>query len=233
MTIKDNPSSASGTGKTSDSGAWEHLALAQLRAWDPTWADTWERMALNPWKQEVLPRKSVELIGLGVNAACTNLNPEGIRRHIRAALAADASRDETPMVLKMASLLGLHSCSLGAPILLEEAKAAGVGAVEHPRAATPLCDGMRAAGQWNEAWTPFYNLDPAWTEEVIAAGLPAYAGSVLSKEAPIFLRALKGSRPRASVQRECPLINSATSAPRQNYCAPSSCHRNNLEREHS
>ena len=29
------------------------------------------------------------------------------------------------MVLKMASLLSIYSCSLGAPILLEEAKAAG------------------------------------------------------------------------------------------------------------
>ena len=31
------------------------------------------------------------------------------------------------MALKMASLVGLHSCSVGAPILLEEAKATGVG----------------------------------------------------------------------------------------------------------
>jgi alkylhydroperoxidase/carboxymuconolactone decarboxylase family protein YurZ len=117
---------------------------------------------------------------LAVNAACTNLNPEGTRRHIRAALDAEASRDEILMVLKMASLLSIHSCSLGAPILLEEAKAAGLAAPERPRAATPLCDKLRATGQWNEAWTPFYNLDPAWTEEFVAAGIPAYAGSVLS-----------------------------------------------------
>jgi alkylhydroperoxidase/carboxymuconolactone decarboxylase family protein YurZ len=180
MTTKDNASSTTTTSNTSEPGPWDDLALAQLREWDPAWAELGQRMALNPWKHEVLPRKTVELICLAVNAACTNLNPEGTRRHIRSSLAAGASRDEILMVLKMASLLGLHSCSLGAPILLEEAKAAGVGAVEHPRAATPLCDGMRAAGQWNEAWTPFYNLDPAWTEEVIAAGLPAYAGGVLS-----------------------------------------------------
>jgi hypothetical protein len=79
------------------------------------------------------------------------------------------ARDEILLVLKMASLLSIHSCSLGAPILLEEAKAAGVDPVEHPQAATSLCDRMRAGGQWNEAWTPFYNLDPAWTEQFIAA----------------------------------------------------------------
>jgi len=39
---------------------------------------------------------------------------------------------------------------------------------------------MRAAGQWSEAWTPFYNLDPEWTEQFMAAGIPVYASGVLS-----------------------------------------------------
>jgi len=181
MTVKDNASSVAATSKTtSECGPLDDLAFAQLRAWDPAWADTCGRMALNPWKHEVLPLKTVELISLAVNAACTNLNPEGTRRHIRAALDAGANRDEILMVLKMASLLAIHSCSLGAPILLEEAKAAGVSPKAKPQPATPLCDGLRAAGQWNEAWTPFLDLDPAWTEEFIAAGIPAYAGGVLS-----------------------------------------------------
>jgi alkylhydroperoxidase/carboxymuconolactone decarboxylase family protein YurZ len=180
MTVRDDTSSAGTTGQASERGPLNAPAFAQLRAWDPAWADTSERMALNPWKHEVLSRKTVELIGLAVNAACTNLNPEGTRRHIRAALDAGANRDEILMVLKMASLLSIHSCSLGAPILLEEAKAADVKPAERPHAATPLCDKLRAAGQWNEAWTPFYNLDPAWTEEFVAAGIPVYAGGVLS-----------------------------------------------------
>jgi alkylhydroperoxidase/carboxymuconolactone decarboxylase family protein YurZ len=180
MTTKANASVATGASQTSERGPWEDRALAQLRAWDPVWADLCERMALNPWKHEVLPRKTVELIGLAVNAACTNLNPEGTRRHIHAALDAGANRDEILMVLKMASLLAIHSCSLGAPILLEEATAAGVGPAEHRQPATPIVDRLRAGGQWNEAWTPFYNLDPAWTEQFMAAGIPVYAGGVLS-----------------------------------------------------
>lgn len=179
MTFRDNTSSARAT-KVSQRGPWDDLTFAQLRTWDPAWAEACDCMALNPWKHEVLPRKTVELIGLALNAACTNLNSQGARRHIRSALDAGASRDEILMVLKMASLLSIHSCSLGAPILLEEAEAAGVGPAERPRAATPLCDKLRAAGQWNEAWTPFLNLDPAWTEQFIAAGIPAYAGDVLS-----------------------------------------------------
>ena len=179
MTIKDT-SSAAATGKTSAPGAWEAIALAQLREWDPEWADAAERVTSNPWKHEVLPRKTIELIGLAVNAACTNLNPEGTRRHIRASLEAGASREEILTVLKMASFLGIHTCSLGAPILLEEAKAADVRQKEHTQPATPVCDRVRASGGWNEAWTPFYNLDPEWTEQFMAAGIPIYGGAVLS-----------------------------------------------------
>ncbi len=138
-------------------------------------------MTTNPWTSGLLPRKTVELIGVAVNAACTNLNPDGTRRHIRAALEAGASRDEILMVLKMASLLAIHSCSHGAPILLEEGKAAGVKPTPK-KAATPACDKMRAAGQWNQAWDPFFELDPVWTEQFIASGLPVYAGGVLSSK---------------------------------------------------
>jgi hypothetical protein len=88
MTIEDNASSAAATSKASEPGPWEDPVLAQLRAWDPAWAEMCERMTLNPWKHNILPRKTVELIGLAVNAACTNLNPEGTRRYIRAALDA-------------------------------------------------------------------------------------------------------------------------------------------------
>src|SRR5215510_7918329 len=101
-------------------GPWD-AAVSTLREWDPQWAEACVKMSTNPWSSGVLPRKLVELIGIAINAACTNLNPSGTRRHIRAALAAGATRDEVLMVPKMASVMAIHSCSLGAPILLEEA----------------------------------------------------------------------------------------------------------------
>ena len=117
-------------------GPWSE-ALAQLRAWEPAWAEACERMATNPWRSGVLPSKLVELIGVAVNVACTNLNPEGTRRHIRGALEAGATQAEVLMVLRMASLLAIHSCSIGAPILLEEAKAAGARTKLKAKPATP------------------------------------------------------------------------------------------------
>ena len=86
-----------------ETGPWDD-ALATLREWDPEWAETCAKMTTNPWRSTVLPRKTVELIGVALNAACTNLNPEGTRRHIRVALRAGASREEILMVLKMASV---------------------------------------------------------------------------------------------------------------------------------
>jgi alkylhydroperoxidase/carboxymuconolactone decarboxylase family protein YurZ len=162
-----------------DTGPWEGVALQQLREWEPLWAETCVGMANNPWRGGVLPRKLVELIGVGLNAACTNLNADGTRRHIRQALAAGATRDEILFVLKCAAVMAIHSCSLGAPILLEEAKAAGVQATPKAGVATPACDRMKAIGQWNTAWDPFYALDPAWTDQFMATGVGIYSSGVM------------------------------------------------------
>ena len=62
-----------------ETGPWD-AALAQIRELDPEWADACLKMTTNPWSSAVLPRKTVESISLAINAACTNLNPDGTRR---------------------------------------------------------------------------------------------------------------------------------------------------------
>ena len=176
-----------GTKLAANRGPWDP-ALEKLREWDPTWAETCVKMTTNPWTGGVLPRKTVELISVALNAGCTNLVPDGTRRHIRAALEAGATRDEILLVLKMAALLSIHSCSLGAPILLEEAKAAGVRpAPRKTKEATPTCDKMREIGNWNQAWDPFYELDPVWTDQYMAAGVVIYGSGVMPPKDVEFL----------------------------------------------
>ena len=190
MAIPDTAEGGSGSHRSVDvraTGPWDTPALAQLRAWDPIWADQCLTMAESPWTSGILPRKDIELISLAVHAACTNLSADGTRRHIRGALAAGATRDEILMILKIASLLSIHTCSLGAPMLLEEAQAAGITPPPHTAAATPVCDTMQAAGQWNTAWDAFFALDPVWTEALIAASLPVYSSGVLSPKLAEFL----------------------------------------------
>ncbi len=175
-------------------GPWES-PLNTLREWDPTWAELCFRMSTNPWTHSVLPRKFIELVSVSLNAACTNLNAEGTRRHIRAALDAGATREEVLLVLKCGSVLSIHSCSLAAPIVLEEAKAANVQLT--PRAntePTPACDAMRKIGQWNTAWDPFFALDPVFTDEFMAMGGAVYKGGLMSpKEVELLSIALDAS----------------------------------------
>ena len=163
-----------------EAGPWDGPALAKVREWDPVWVDQCLKMSDSPWTSNILPRKEVELISVAVNAGCTNLSEGGTRRHIRGALEAGATCEEILMILKIASLLAIHTCSLGAPILLEEAKAAGVKPGPKEKAATPVCDKMKAAGQWNTGWDGFFEIDPAWTEAIIAASLPVYTSGILS-----------------------------------------------------
>jgi alkylhydroperoxidase/carboxymuconolactone decarboxylase family protein YurZ len=174
-------------------GPWGE-GLDQLRQWDPAWVETCVQMTTSPWTAGVLSRKFIELVGVGLNAACTNLNPDGTRRHIRAALAAGATRSEILLVLKCASVMSIHSCSLGAPILLEEAQAAGVEPTTRTSTATPTCDRVKEIGQWNVAWDPFYALDPVWTDEFMATGIDIYTSDALTaKEVELLSVALDAS----------------------------------------
>jgi alkylhydroperoxidase/carboxymuconolactone decarboxylase family protein YurZ len=124
-------------------------------------------MSTNPWTTGILPRKFVELVSLALHAACTNLNADGTRRHIRGALDAGASREEILMVLKMAFDISIHSASLGAQHLLEDATAAGVKQAPRSATATPVVDKMRAMGVFSTGYEPVFQLDPAWTEQIM------------------------------------------------------------------
>ena len=181
MTQKAREAKTEGTTNSLDeTGLWDRAARAKLSEWDPAWASLYCKMTDNPWTSGVLPRRFVELAGIAINAACTNLNPEGTRRHMRAALEAGATREEILLVLKCASAMAIHSCSLGAPMLLEEAKVAGIQVPppkEKPQ--TPACNAMRAAGQWNAAWDPFLDLDPGWTDAFMASSIGIYKTGVL------------------------------------------------------
>jgi alkylhydroperoxidase/carboxymuconolactone decarboxylase family protein YurZ len=94
---------------------WE--PFAQL---DPTWTEKFMAMAMSPILSGVLDPKTVEFLAIAVDASCTHMYGPGVRRHIRKALELGATKEEITAVLQCVSVLGIHSMSLGAPILLEE-----------------------------------------------------------------------------------------------------------------
>lgn len=87
---------------------------------DPAWTEKFMTMGLAPMLSGVLDAKTVEFIAIAVDASCTHMYGPGVRRHIRKALDLGATSEEISAVLQLTSVLGIHSMSLGAPILLEE-----------------------------------------------------------------------------------------------------------------
>ena len=81
--------------------------------------------------------KEVELISLALECASPNLDEAETRRHVRAALAAGATREEILHVIECAFALAVRSCGLGASILIEEMKAAGVTAAGDAKTPPP------------------------------------------------------------------------------------------------
>lgn len=97
---------------------WEPFARL-----DPRWTEKMLALAIAPAAAGVLDPKTIELIGIALDASCTHMYAPGVRRHIQRALNAGATRQEITAVLQLASLQGLHSMCLAAPILLEELEA--------------------------------------------------------------------------------------------------------------
>ena len=185
MTTESGAARASVNGQPAS--PWE-TALNKLREWDPVWAEQCVKMTTNPWTEGVLETKFIELVCIGLNSARTNLNPDGTRRHIRAALAAGASREEILFVLKVASVMAIHSFMFGSPILLEEASLGSLQSEGKIRArrlreaggVIPAVEKMKAIGKWNEEWDSLLFFSPVWTEQYMASVIDLYALNVFS-----------------------------------------------------
>lgn len=87
---------------------------------DPVWTEKFMQMGVSPMLSGVLDAKTIEFIAIAVDASCTHMYAPGVRRHIRKALELGATQQEITAVLQLTSVLGIHTMSLGAPILQEE-----------------------------------------------------------------------------------------------------------------
>ena len=103
--------------------AWE--SLLEL---DPDFFEAYVQMSSVPARTGHLAPKIREFVYIAVDAAATHLYVFGLRQHIRNALAYGATKEEVLEVIELASLLGLHACTVGVPILVEEAAALQTGA---------------------------------------------------------------------------------------------------------
>ncbi len=100
-------------------GDWNPL-WDQLRALDPAFMEAYLAFRSVPHKNGPLPQKYKELIMIAINAATTHLYGPGVRRHLQNALKHGATRDEILEVIQLTTVMGIHSCNLAVPILMEE-----------------------------------------------------------------------------------------------------------------
>jgi alkylhydroperoxidase/carboxymuconolactone decarboxylase family protein YurZ len=104
--------------------------MANRGYWNPFWdgmlvldadfMESYMRFSSVPWLTYVLEPKIRELVITAFDVAATHLFVPGLHQHIRNALGYGASREEIMEVIEIASTLGIHSCNVGVPILLEE-----------------------------------------------------------------------------------------------------------------
>jgi len=142
-------------------GAWNEDWDSFLEV-DPGFFERYLRLAAHPWRAGALEPKVRALLQLSVDAAATHLYAPGVRHHLRRALALGATPAEVIETLELTATMGIHSCNVGVPILLEELEAAG-----QPLASDPLserqeeikADFTEKRGYWNEFWDGILRLD--------------------------------------------------------------------------
>lgn len=102
-------------------GDWNPL-WESFRELDPEFLEAYLAFRSVPQKQGPLPQKYKELILIAINAATTHLYEPGVRRHMQNALKAGATNEEILETIQLTTVMGIHSCNLAIPILLEEAE---------------------------------------------------------------------------------------------------------------
>lgn len=115
---------------TAARGYW-HPFWDDLLELDPDFFEAYTEFSSVPWTRGVLEPKVKELIYTAFDASATHLYVPGLRQHIANALVYGATPEEIMEVLEIASVIGIHTCTMGVPILIEELE----------RAASPGVDG--------------------------------------------------------------------------------------------
>lgn len=105
-------------------GYWNEFWDGLLKL-DPDFFAAYLEFSSIPWRHGRLEPKVKEFIYIAIDAATTHLYEPGLRIHIRNALKYGATKEEIMEVYQLTSVLGMHTCTMGVPVLLEELRGAG------------------------------------------------------------------------------------------------------------
>ncbi|CAK3784075.1 gamma-carboxymuconolactone decarboxylase like [Lecanosticta acicola] len=148
--------------------SWDNVLQAS-----PSYLAAYVKLRQVPIQKQKLPRKIQELILLAIDAQCTHLHAPGVRLHIEEARKAGASVGEIIETLEMASVLGVHSVTVGVELLQEVLAEKGQTLSAEDRDLSPRQQALkdnfvRQRGYWSGTWSPVLQLSPeffaAYTE---------------------------------------------------------------------
>jgi AhpD family alkylhydroperoxidase len=105
--------------KTEELGSM-NSTLAYLAERDPEFFEIYKRFVSTPYKNNVIDAKSRELINVALSSSPTSLCKETLEFHMKNAVAQGATEDEILEVLKLVSVLGVHTCAVSVPSLVDE-----------------------------------------------------------------------------------------------------------------
>jgi alkylhydroperoxidase/carboxymuconolactone decarboxylase family protein YurZ len=112
---------------TEKRGYW-HQFWHEILVLDPDFFESYIHFSSVPWVSGTLEPKVKELIYTAFDVSATHLYEPGLRLHIKNAIGYGATKEEILEVMELASVIGIHSCMVGVPMLLEELAAADGGA---------------------------------------------------------------------------------------------------------
>lgn len=178
-------------------GYWNGFWAEVLRD-DPDYFAGYLEFSASPWRHGTLPPKVKEFVYIAIDASATHMFKPGLRIHVQNALKHGATREEIMEVLELTAEIGIHACSAGVPILLEELQRAGIAdprlAQEPPRAAELKQRFEGTVGPWSTAWDGLLKLSPEFFEAYLALATPPRRGGHLSpKERELVLLSLSAA----------------------------------------
>jgi alkylhydroperoxidase/carboxymuconolactone decarboxylase family protein YurZ len=169
-------------------GFWD--GLLQL---DPDFFEAYLQFSGVPWKNGTLSPKFRELVYIAIDASTTHLYEPGLRQHIQNALRHGATSEEIMEVYELTAVLGIHTCTLGVPVLLDELAQAGAHA---PDGLTEEQEQMKQEfidrrGYWNDFWSGLLALDSDFFQAYLEfSGVPWKNGTLSPKERELIYIAI-------------------------------------------
>ncbi len=129
---------------------------------DPTLHTAYEALADAAWQGGGLSAVTKQLLLVAAVGTASEPDRNALQAQVRNALEAGASRAQVREVLAVASILGVHSCIIGTPILLDEMVKLGLAKPDATRPETVQIreEFMDRRGYWSDLWEAVAAFDP-------------------------------------------------------------------------